>query len=419
MGAYLDRLNSQYDEIRDGIEALVNRAADDNRDVTDDEQKQVDRDKGRLSELATAIEHYAGLETQAGKVADIRRSVPATPSSTRTASTVVDEPYDIAREFPTVGDYAITVHRAMTMRDPEAIAKLDRATDHQKLADNPGIVPRPVLGPVLNDIDASRPFINSITRKPLPAGAFDRPVITQHVLVDKQAAEKDLTASRKMTIGKLPVTADTFAGHLNISRQDIKWTSPGILQIVFEDFAAVYANATDNEACEDFAASITNPAVPIASWNPDDIYGAMFGAAADTLTSVNALPDTLWVSPDVWGSLGGVTITNGTPMFPGMNPGSVSGSPLGFSLVVDKNFPAATMIQGPSRYAEWYEDIDGLMQVGEPDVLGQLVGYAGFGAFLNVKPDAYVKFTPPAPVAGTASSNGDGERRGPGRPKGS
>jgi hypothetical protein len=224
------------------------------------------------------------------------------------------------------------------------------------------------------------------------------------VAVDKQSAEKQLTASQKMTIGKLPVTADTFAGHLNISRQDIKWTSPGILSIVFQDFAMVYANATDNEACEDFAASVTQTA-PVATWDSDGIFGAVYTAAATSLGATNQLPDTLWVSPDVWGRLGGVSNGQGAPLFPGMNPGGVSGSPMGFSLVVDKNFPAQTMIQGPSRYAEWYEDVDGLMQVGEPDVLGQLVGYAGFGAFLNVLPEAFTKFTVPAPVtAGTQAA---------------
>jgi HK97 family phage major capsid protein len=407
MGAYLDRLNEQFDEIQDGLTAVLDRAAGEKRDVNDDEQKQIDRDKVRAAELEKAIEHYSGLEKQAGKVAELRRSVPATPTATRTGGEPEPE-YDINREFPTVGDYAITVHRAMTMRDPEAIARLDRATAHQKLADNPGIVPRPVLGPVLNNIDASRPFINSIVRKALPAGQFDRPVITQHVLVDKQAAEKDLTASQKMTIGKIPVTADTFAGHLNISRQDIKWTSPGILSIVFEDFANVYANATDNEACEDFAASVVQTA-PIATWDAEGIYEAIYGAAATSLGAVNALPDTLWVSPDVWGRLGGVTTINGSALFPGMNPGGMSGSPMGFSLVVDKNFPASTMIQGPAKYAEWYEDVDGLMQVGEPDVLGQLVGYAGFGAFVNVLPSAYTKFTVPAPVVGAAQSGTSGK----------
>lgn len=396
MGAYLDRLNSQFDEIRTGIEAVIDRAAEDNRDVTEAEQGQVDRDRSRLTELQTAIAHYSGLETQTEKVAELRRAVPAA-STTRTTKAAEDE-YDICRDFPTAGDYAITVHRATFLRDPEAREKLDRATAHQLLADNPGIVPRPVLGPVLNNIDAARPFINSIGRKPLPAGTFDRPTITQHVAVDKQAAEKTLTASQKLIIGKIPVQADTFAGHLNISRQDVKWTSPGIMQIVFEDFAAVYANATDNEACEDFAASVTNVA-PVATWDAEGIFAAIYGGAENTLGSSNALPDTLWVSPDVWGRLGSLQMPMGGPLFPGISPsGTVGGSPAGFSFVVDRNFPNGTMIQGPSRYAEWYEDVDGLMQVGEPDVLGQLVGYAGYGAFVNVLPAAYTKFTVPAPA---------------------
>jgi hypothetical protein len=391
MGAYLDRLNAQFDEIREGIDAVVNRAADENRDVTEQEQGQVDRDRSRLTELQTAIGHYSELESQAGKVAELRRGLPA-PTTTRTHRDTEPE-YDIAREFPTAGDYAITLHRAWMLRDPDAREKIDRATAHQLLADNPGIIPRPVLGPVLGGLDNARPFINSITRRPLPAGTFDRPVITQHVAVDKQAAEKTLTASQKILIGKLPVQADTFAGHLNISRQDIKWTSPGIMQIVFEDFANVYANATDNEACEDFAASVTQTA-PIATWDAAGIFGAVFTAAAGTMGASNQAPDTVWVSPDVWGRMGSLT-TAESPLFPGINPGGGS-APVGMTLVVDKNFPTSTMIQGPSRYAEWYEDLDGLMQVGEPDVLGQLVGYAGYGAFVNVLPEAFTKFTVPA-----------------------
>jgi len=396
MGSYLDRLNRQYDEIRDGIDAVINRAADEDRDVNETEQGQVERDRSRLTELQTAITHYTELETQNGRVAELRRTAPAA-STTRTARDSEPE-YDVAREFPTAGDYAITVHRAMMLRDPEAREKLDRATAHQLLADNPGIVPRPVLGPVLNNIDSARPFINSISRRPLPAGTFDRPTITQHVAVDKQAAEKTLTASQKLVIGKIPVQADTFAGHLNISRQDVKWTSPGIMQIVFEDFAAVYANATDNEACEDFAASVTN-VLPIDTWDAAGIFEGIYGGAENTLSSSNALPNTLWVSPDVWGRLGALQVPMGGPLFPGISPsGTTGGSPAGFNFVVDRNFPAATMIQGPSVYAEWYEDVDGLMQVGEPDVLGQLVGYAGYGAFVNVLPAAFTKFTVPAPV---------------------
>ena len=85
MGAYLDRLNAQYDEIRDGIDALVNRAAEENRDVSDGEQTQVDRDRQRLSELQTAIGHYSELDQQAARVAELRRSAPAPVARTTAA----------------------------------------------------------------------------------------------------------------------------------------------------------------------------------------------------------------------------------------------------------------------------------------------------------------------------------------------
>ena len=75
MGAYLDRLNREFDDIRTGIDTLVNRAAEDNRDVTDDEQKQVDRDKARLADLTTAITHYTGIEETTAQVAGMRSKV--------------------------------------------------------------------------------------------------------------------------------------------------------------------------------------------------------------------------------------------------------------------------------------------------------------------------------------------------------
>jgi len=307
-------------------------------------------------------------------------------------------------EFPTVGDYAITVHRAMVDKDPAAVEKLERATAHQTLADNPGIIPKPVMGPVIDTIRTNRPFIQSIVNRPLPAGKFDRPRVTQHVAVDIQASEKALTASQKMLIDSLPVTAATFAGHLNISRQDVKWTSPSILSLVYSDFANVYAGTTDNYAAEAFAASVTATQPITAPLDGAKLYAAIYDAAAGVLGAVNGLPDTLWVSPDVWGTLGGIFTGNGTPLFSQLQPGSTAGNPMGLRLVVDANFPAATAIVGASSFAEWFEDVDGLMQVGEPDVLGQLVGYAGYGAFLNTEPGAFSKLTG---VASMAEGSGD------------
>jgi HK97 family phage major capsid protein len=405
-GRYLDRLHAEFDEIRNGIDSVVNRAADDERDVTDAEQTQIDRDHERANALQAAIAHYTDIEQTQTRVMNLRRAVPTAGQHTRTdVPPASDDAYDVCREFPSIGDYVATVHRALVNRNPDAIAAIERATAHQMLADNPGIVPRPILDPVINLMAASRPFINSITTRPLPAGKFDRPKISQHVAVGVQAVEKDLTVSQKMTINPLPVTAATYAGHLNVSRQDIKWSNPSILSLIYEDFAAVYASTTDDAACDAFATSVTNTG-DIATVDGPGIFAGIYDAAATVLAATNQLPDTLWASPDVWGQLGGVTTGQGVPLFGTLSPGSVSGSPMGLRFVVDAHFAAGTFIMGASRFAEWYEDIDGLMTVGEPDVLGQLIGYAGYAAFLNTAPEAFTKFTVPPPVRSANRGNG-------------
>ncbi len=406
MGRYLDSLTEQFDEITAGIESTLDRAADEGREVTKEEQTLVERDQSRAEELKKAIEHYSAIEVTRAKVADMRAKTPHSSTSRQSTAIVVEREQDpdaVMREaFPTVGDYMQTAARALR-GDKSAADEIARATAHQLLADNPGIVPRPILGPIVSLVNNDRPFISSISVKRLPAGSFDRPIISQHVKVGVQAAEKTLTESQKLIIGKLPVSAKTFAGHLNISRQDIKWTQPGILGIVAEDFAHEYSQTSDEDAVTEFLDSVSaNVAIPVATFDGAAITAAIFTAAASRI-GTNGLPDTFWVSPDIWGQLGGLTNPNGGQVFPSMTPTSNAGNTLGLKVVVDPFFPAGTGVVGPSRLCEWYEDIDGLISVQEPDVLGQLVGYAGFGAFLNVRPDAFAVLDF-APVVGAASS---------------
>lgn len=402
MKTYLQRLQEQFDELTDGITTLVQRASDEDRDLNGEEDAQIaERDK-RREELQKSIDVQSGLLKRANDVREVVGKV--TTAGPRVERTKVEEDeYDIAREFPTPGHYAQTFHRATMLKERDAIEALERATAHQKLADNPGLIPRPILGPVINMIEGGRPFIASIGTRPLPAGSFDRPKITQHVEVGKQAAEKDQTASQKMVIGKLPVVATTYAGHLNISRQDVKWSSPSILTIVFEDFATIYAIRTCEDAVAQFVASVTEEA-PIATGDQLGVTTALYEAAAAALSRSDQLPDTLWTSPDVWARLGGMLNAMGGAAFPSLSLTGTGGNPIGLRLVVDQHFPAGTLIMGTSRFAEWYEDIDGLMQIQEPDILGQLVGFAGFGAFLNTAPEAFTRFALPTPGGGSAAA---------------
>jgi HK97 family phage major capsid protein len=398
MSLYLDRLNEEFESVMTGVDETLNRAATEGRELSEDEGKTVARSQERAEELRRSIEHFGTIEETRAKVSAVRAKVPATqPQNVQTVDRAGE--YKLEDDFPTVGHYISTLHRAMVDRDKTAIEVIDRATAHQKTTDNPGIIPRPVLAPVINLIDASRPFVNSISRKALPAGSFDRPRVTQHVAVGVQAAEKDLTASQKLLIDKLPVSARTFAGHLNISRQDIKWSQPGILQIVAEDFAAVYAQETDADAATQFLASITAADLTLDTLAPAEVVEALFAGATNALTagSTATMADTLWVSPDVWGRLGSIVTQNGGLLFPSLTPGSVAGAnTLGLRVVVDPHFAAGTAVMGPAKYLEFYEDTDGLITVQEPDVLGQLVGYAGYTAFLNTAPAAFTALTLPA-----------------------
>lgn len=414
MGAYLDRLNDQFDTITAGIDEVLNRAADENRDVTEDEAQLVEREQAKAEDLKKSIEHYAGIETQRAKVADVRAKVPATVQRATTRVRENTNPTKVENVIPTAGEYAVALHRALAKGDKAAGELITRATEvmretqHQTTADNPGLIPRPLVGPIITAVGNERPFIQSITNQALPAGSFDRPHITQHVAVGKQTAEKALTDSRKLLVEKLPVSADTYAGHLNVSLQDIRWTQPAILQILFQDFGHEYAVETDTDAVAQFEESIAaQTAIPVATLDAAGVRTAVFGAAAQIMGTANGapLPDTLWVAPDVWGTLGSMVTDNGTVIFPSVTPTATAGNPMGLRLVVDPHFTPGTAVVGVARYLEWYEDIEGFLTVMEPDVLGQMVGYAGYGAFLNTKPELFVPITfPAAPEAQTLAA---------------
>lgn len=412
MSLYLDRLTEEFEAITSGIDETLNRAADESRELNDDETRTIERSQGRAEELRKSIEHFGTIEETRNKVNAVRAKVPAAPvqRSTAPAPAEPDDPDALVqREFPGgIGEYLVAVHQATAERNPEARARIERAVANQVTGDITGLIPRPILGPVISLLDGVRPFIESTRRGTLPgSGGFDRPVITQHVGVGIQAAEKTQLASQKMIIGKLPVAAKTYGGVVDVSYQAVDWSNPAVMGILAQDFAFQYAQETDTDAGAQFLASVTNAAIEIPDASADAVIAALFaGAQASLAQGQAAMPDTLWVSPDVWGQLGGLVNSFGQAIFPTISPGSPNGSNVsGFKLVVDVNFPAQTMVLGPSRYLEWYENVRGLITVAEPTLWGQDVAYGGYGAFINTVPAAFSKYTPPAPVGGGLSAS--------------
>ena len=130
-----------------------------------------------------------------------------------------------AVEYRSAGEYVMDRWRG-GLGQQEALNRLDeyhRAAAHQTTSDNPGLLPEQILGPVINFVDNSRPLTTAIGPRQLPSGTWSRPRVTQHTNVQPQGGEKTELVSRKMTIAKLPVTATTYGGYVNVSRQDIDW----------------------------------------------------------------------------------------------------------------------------------------------------------------------------------------------------
>jgi hypothetical protein len=318
-----------------------------------------------------------------------------------------------AHKLPTPGEYMHAVCLAGIQRDTTQldrmraeIAKVEASqawAADQKIADTAGLVPTPIIGEVVKNIDASRPVVSSMRQNVLPAAgsSFKRPRITQHASVGQQSAEMDALSSQKMTVAGDSVSKLTFGGYVQLSEQEVDWTDPAALQLLIEDLADEYAIATDNYAADQLVAGATGSTQAAALDSTADLFvTGIATAAATSYAASGALPDTLYLAPDAWASLLSLDDADKRPVFPfagptnaigqGQGVTSFNGNPLGLNLVVDANFAAATAIVGPSKKYEFFEQNKGLAQIEAPSTLGLVVAYRGYVAKYLAAPLAFI-----------------------------
>jgi HK97 family phage major capsid protein len=416
----LDWLKRQMDQALGEVETITNRAVDDDRDLSDAEQRTCEARRSRITELESELEVEADLAQRSASYQGLVAHIgPAQDQPMRgqlverQAAAQLDVP-----TYNTAGAYLVDFLTRST--DPDAAQRfsryLERAVQHQTTAQNPGILPVPILGPVFTEQAARRPAIESATLRPLPGSGktFQRPKISQYTLAGVQAAEKGELASRPMLIDPITVTKSTYGGVVNLSWQDRDWTDPSILDLIVADLAASYANATDAAFVTYFLSTVTQTEA-LATPDSKGLLGAIFAATGTIFSQTNTMPDTLWVAPDVWGSLGSMVDSTGRQLFATVNPvnglGTISpttmtGSLAGYKLAIDKNLPSGTAVLGDSTYVEVYETVGGQVSAIEPSVLGTQIAFYGYIAWLTLEAKAFVKITgvPVIPFANSGPS---------------
>ena len=296
------------------------------------------------------------------------------------------------------GDTFANINKAVAEYTASKKTALQAAAGDVLTTDTPGLLPVPVLGPLVQDLNFIRPVVEALGARAYPdSGAsktFVRPTITTHTSVATQSSELAAASATTMVIASNTVSKTTLAGQVTLSVQDIDFTSPAAMQLILNDLMGEYMIASDNFAADNLLTAATSSGV----WDGTvaDLLKSVYDSAVDISNGRNFTPTHMFVSPDVWGQLGQLADTTGRPVFPfigagltgqnalgGGNATSWNGNPLGLQLVVDSNFAAKTMIitrvgQGSGDAFEFYESIRGLMSVEVPATLGRTMSFHGY-----------------------------------------
>jgi HK97 family phage major capsid protein len=392
------RLEADLEERNAFVEGLVAGAQDSGRDLTSTEMEMIGGARKRISEVAeqlTPLRETSKLAIESRRrMVEINGELQGARQRAGVSSGTV--------EYRSAGAYIADQYYAQ-LGDREANERMEiynRVAAHQTTADNPGLLPESIVSPLVNFISVARPLVNVIGTTDLGSGAWSYARVTQHTSVAKQAGEKTELASRKMTVTKTPLGADTFGGYVNVSKQDINRSSPAILDMIINDLAEQYAIATELEAGTVLTAAATaGPTIPTGVPTPAVVAAAVWAAAGAVFAATKGQGTTvLAVSPDMLGLIG--------PIFPPVNPTNAyssgftvndlqqgsTGSPIaGLTPVMSAGLATGTILVFSTAAAKTFEYKYGNLQVVEPSVWGVQVGYAGDFDAVVIEPTGIVK----------------------------
>jgi HK97 family phage major capsid protein len=396
------RLEAELQEKASFANGIVERANAGNRDLSDDE----------AGLMAETRDRMGAIKSQLDQVEDLNRIAYETSNRAAVVDQAISKYKGQAQhgevEYRTAGEWALDTYKGH-LGDREANARLElyyRVAAHQKTSDNLGVIPDPIIGDLVNFIDAARPLVQVLGPKSLPGATWHRPVVTQHTAVLKQgtngapADEKTELTSQKMTITRLTGNAVTYGGYVNVSRQNIDFSQPSVLDIIINDLAAQYAIQTEAVTADAIAATTTaavtydiTPAVDAQA----SVSGALWTASAQAYSAMKGQGRLVLVcSPTVLGYFG--------PLFAPINPQNAQGqgfSAAGFMQGVVGNISGISVVMSAgltgneafllsTASIEVYEQRVGTLQVTEPSVLGVQVAYAGYFTPMMINDDGII-----------------------------
>ena len=161
----ISRLESELEERNSFIQTMISQANDAGRDLNDSERENIARAKDRVSSVNSQIQDL--VDTR-----DITMQARQRASDLqRTLSRQRSEIDGTVPEYRSAGAYLLDNYKA-SLNDRDAKDRLElfeRTAAHQKTSDNLGIIPDPVIGGVINFVDAARPLVSFLGPRAMPS----------------------------------------------------------------------------------------------------------------------------------------------------------------------------------------------------------------------------------------------------------
>lgn len=400
--AMITRLEKEIEERDAYIQGSVANAQDTERDLSSNERELITEARKRIEVCEEQLENLYEARERTAKARKRAHDVGVELSRMRQH---VDHG---VVEYRTAGEWVKDQYLA-TRGDRDAQTRLEmasRAAAHIKTGDVAGVIPEPIVGGLVNFIDATRPIVSVVGTDPITSATWVRPVVSQHTAVAAQgsagaaADEKLELTSQKLIITDLTGSAVTLGGYVNVSRQTIDF-GPG-LDFVIDDLAAQYAILTERTTALELEATGTAAVgYGTAGTETDAKVAAAIWAAVGTVYGVTKGRGrlVLAVAPDRLGIFG--------PLFAPVNPQNaqsggfkagdfgqgVMGSISGVDVVMSAGLTAGKAILFSTAAVELFEQRVGALQVTEPSVLGTQVAYAGYFDAMTINANAIVPLT--------------------------
>ncbi|MFI6308486.1 phage major capsid protein [Amycolatopsis thailandensis] len=303
---YLTRLREQHDALKASMEGLQTRAAEANRELTEEELRSVTEQAAQFKSISEQIESLADIETRSRRVGELAASLDKGEQGqeqnlggeqSRSRVTTRDRDPGHYRSAVDGGQHSFFTdhYRSTVMNDPDARTRLE---EHMRAvtqaSGGTGIIPPKWLVDEYDPLARQARAVADLVRH-IPLGRDPRPLVlpkqtagTDANIVN-QAAEGANTAgwgTDRFATDKDTLTPVTKAAYQDVSRQLLDSSSPAVDSLIFGDLRAAWDTIVEGLVCSAILAGGTAVGATFATEAAFAANAAAIDGAIDAQTAV-------------------------------------------------------------------------------------------------------------------------------------